>query len=214
MESTFPAPPACSLRSIASAGAGRSGAPSPLAPSFREPFAAWSARSVRGRRHVKTLQLTAVLALTASTAWASATYPPAIKMSLKLTRQPDCIVCHSSSSGGAGTAVTPFARSARDHGLEGASDTSKLEAVLEQMETGNTDSDGDGVGDITELRDGSDPNKKDREPPVGSAVDDPPQQDAQGDAEPAQGCSAVGGEFSWLALGLLALIRRRWGART
>jgi hypothetical protein len=70
---------------------------------------------------------------------------------------PPCSLCHSRGSTGPGTAQTPFALSAKARGLV-PSDTPSMNAALAAMDTDEVDSDGDGVPDIQELRDGTDPN--------------------------------------------------------
>lgn len=70
---------------------------------------------------------------------------------------PPCSLCHTRGSTGPGTAQTPFALSAKARGLV-ASDTNLLNIALDAMLRDEVDSDGDGVPDIQELYDGTDPN--------------------------------------------------------
>jgi hypothetical protein len=68
-----------------------------------------------------------------------------------------CTVCHETYNGGPGTANKPFGVTARQLGLQ-KFDVRKLKDILGQMEATKIDSDCDGIGDILELRKGSDPN--------------------------------------------------------
>jgi hypothetical protein len=70
--------------------------------------------------------------------------------------QVPCAVCHIKGNTGASTPITPFALSLRDRGLSG--DRASLSTALSRLATDGTDSDGDGVGDIDELKAGTDPN--------------------------------------------------------
>ena len=70
--------------------------------------------------------------------------------------QVPCAVCHIKGNTGGSTPITAFALSLRDRGLSG--DRASLSSALSQLATDGTDSDGDGVGDIDELKAGTDPN--------------------------------------------------------
>jgi hypothetical protein len=70
--------------------------------------------------------------------------------------QVPCAVCHIKGNTGGSTPITPFALSLRDRGLSG--DTASLSSALLQLAADGTDSDGDGVGDIDELKAKTDPN--------------------------------------------------------
>ncbi|WP_394829145.1 thrombospondin type 3 repeat-containing protein [Pendulispora albinea] len=109
------------------------------------------------------------------TAPASATpnFPPAIQSTLQLNAAPPCTLCHLTDSGGKGTVVTPFGRLMMQRGLVEEDETA-LKTALMAVEAEGKDSDGDGVGDIAELRAGTDPNT----PPGGEA------------SIPAYGCGA------------------------
>lgn len=70
---------------------------------------------------------------------------------------PPCSLCHLRGSTGAGTAQTPFALSMKARGLQAKDDVS-LTNALDAMDRDHVDSDGDGVPDIQELLDDTDPN--------------------------------------------------------
>ncbi len=99
----------------------------------------------------------ASLAFAAASAWASPSYPDAIKSDLNLNSTPPCTICHADNNGGTGTVVKPFGRALMNLGLT-AENPSLLAAVLTEAATQNLDSGGDGVPDIQELKDGKDPN--------------------------------------------------------
>ncbi len=97
-------------------------------------------------------------ALLASSRIARATpnFPPAVRAHLTLAAEPACTLCHLGTPG-RGTVNTPFGSSARSRGLV-AYDDGSLRTALDALAAENKDGDGDGVGDIRELRDGTDPN--------------------------------------------------------
>jgi MYXO-CTERM domain-containing protein len=123
-----------------------------------------------------------------SIANATENFPPAVQSDLSLKGAPDCSLCHTSGDqGGKGTVNTPFGRSARAHGLV-EYDDSALKNALTAMAADGTDSDGDCVGDIAELKAGTNPD----------VVDNPVTCDAGGGGanagptleEPRYGCGA------------------------
>jgi len=81
-----------------------------------------------------------------------------IQNTLSSPTAPPCTLCHTKSAGGDGTVKTPFGSNFLSQGLR-AHDKSKLRKLLASAETKATDSDGDGVPDITELKAGTDPNQ-------------------------------------------------------
>lgn len=103
-----------------------------------------------------------LLVVAAAPAWATATFPTAIKTKLGLAAEPpqSCGVCHRNNQLGSGTVTTPFGASMRTAGLSPNNETS-LNTALDTLETNMTDSDMDGVPDVTELRNATDPNKAD-----------------------------------------------------
>lgn len=71
---------------------------------------------------------------------------------------PPCTICHLDNNGEKGTVVKPFGIWMYDHGLRGDATEQQLGDLLDQNEDEKVDSDLDGVGDIDELRAGTDPN--------------------------------------------------------
>jgi hypothetical protein len=105
----------------------------------------------------------AVFGIGASAA-ASPSYPEAIQSALGMPCAPACTLCHDSQSGGLATANQPFALAMIQAGLAGK-DASLVAPALEQLELAGgpdagapVDSDGDGEGDVAELREGRNPN--------------------------------------------------------
>lgn len=94
-------------------------------------------------------------------ALASTTFPEALRKKLDLAEiagpAPGCRLCHQTDAGGLKTSTKPLSRSLQAAGLAGANVPSLL-AALEALEADGTDSDGDGVSDIAELKVGTDPN--------------------------------------------------------
>lgn len=88
-------------------------------------------------------------------ALASGNYPGVVADELTVDA-PSCALCHDGATS-FGTVTTPFGVSMLEAGLT-ASDEDTLIAALASLESEGTDSDGDGVGDIDELLDGTDPN--------------------------------------------------------
>ena len=103
-----------------------------------------------------------VLAVAATGGWVSDAlakeeFPSQIENDVPgVSYQAPCTVCHTKGNTGASTPITPFALSLRDRGLSG--DRQSLSTALSQLAADGTDSDGDGVGDIDELKAGTDPN--------------------------------------------------------
>lgn len=94
-----------------------------------------------------------------STAFASDPYPTFIQTKYDLAMKPptDCALCHTNGVGG----TTPWFMGAalKQRGATGLSNTTLLGMKLDQLESEMVDTDGDGVIDVQELKDGTDPNK-------------------------------------------------------
>jgi MYXO-CTERM domain-containing protein len=172
-----------------------------MKPSFEDPCDRKPSRMM-----ARTAKLIAALAATAAVsipavARAKPEFPPDIARHLSATEAPACSVCHLEGKTGGITVVTPFAFALRAHGFTDS--TSTLNAALDQMDTDGTDSDGDGVSDVAELRAGTDPNS-----PVPGATT----------ADPRYGCEIVssGGHAGWaglVAIFAAVVLRRRRRAR-
>lgn len=141
--------------------------------------------------------------LLAAPALASSAYPTVVERHLGLSRPipASCGLCHTNGLVGAGTVNTPFGKAARAKGLV-AFDDAKLVQVLDALEVEGTDSDGDGVGDLQELRAGTDPNVSDRGGP-----------DALGPLRYGCGAEAAPGALEGLGLAAWLLARQRWRRR-
>ena len=84
-------------------------------------------------------------------------FPAAVQTDVGMAQQPNCALCHLGGVGQAGTVTTPFGQSLRARGAVAYDETS-LRTALAALAGEMTDSDADGVPDITELKDGTDPN--------------------------------------------------------
>lgn len=113
---------------------------------------------------MNSFRISLALALVSAPAFATSIYPDGIKSHLGLSAivvpaAPHCTLCHTNGSAGGPTVNTPFGTSMRQAGgLVGGGNTTKLNAALDALATAKTDSDGDGVSDIDELKAGTDPN--------------------------------------------------------
>lgn len=107
--------------------------------------------------------LVAIGILSSSSALASEPFPPAIHTFLKLDRDPECTLCHETIDGGEDTVTRPFGRTMIDFGAKELNVPSLYNAMTKAYNQ-RSDSDGDGVYDLLELKQGSDPNVPDREP--------------------------------------------------
>jgi hypothetical protein len=116
---------------------------------------------------------------------------------------PPCSLCHSRGSTGPGTAQTPFALSAKAQGLV-PGDTTSLNTALSAMDKEEVDSDGDGVPDIQELREGTDPNTP---ADVSLASESGPTSGCGGSTKQQQRIPRDGGAIIF-GLSLLPLLRR------
>ena len=93
---------------------------------------------------------------------ASPAYPGELAQELSLPCQPSCLLCHTREEGGFGTANTPLGAALRRARLE-CCDEEMLASALALLERDQIDSDGDGTGDVEELRAALDPNQADAE---------------------------------------------------
>jgi len=100
--------------------------------------------------------LAATIASYGATGSAHSTFPTLIQNELDMPCTPACTICHKDTLGGFGTVTMAFGKSAQAAGLR-FTEPSVLPA-LTKLEADGTDSDGDGIGDIAELRQGQDPN--------------------------------------------------------
>ena len=142
--------------------------------------------------------LAAVLLLAAAPALASQIFPAAVQTHLTLTYTPACALCHFNGVTGYGTVTTPFGKTLMARGALAGNEASMLGA-LDAMQTAATDSDGDGVSDIQELKNGTDPNvAQGADGGVGVVL--PPIK---------YGCGASVAPGVLAALGVLALVGRR-----
>jgi MYXO-CTERM domain-containing protein len=122
-------------------------------------------------------------------------YPAIVYNELGLDVAPACTLCHRDNLGGLGTVEKPVGLELLDRGLTATNGADVLPGLLEELETDEVDSDGDGVGDVAELRDGTDPNV------AGSTL-----------SPPKYGCLSTApnaAPAALLALAALGLVRRR-----
>jgi hypothetical protein len=115
----------------------------------------------RGRVDEKWLGMASAAAfacvlLAPARAQATSGFPSAISSELNAPSVPSCALCHATAAGG-GPVTQPFGQSMLARGLRGG-DNGSLSMALRALEAEGTDSDGDGLGDIEELRMGLDPN--------------------------------------------------------
>ena len=150
------------------------------------------------------------LALWPASASAVPEFPHTIQRGQSLSYEPPCGVCHVKGNTGIGTAETPFALALRERGLM-AGDDHSLTSALTALEKDGVDSDGDGVIDVDELSEGTDPNSPGKtklkgrlDPKWGCSIASAP---APTPAQPHQ-LAALG-----LALPALLLATRRKRAR-
>lgn len=117
-------------------------------------------------------------------------FPGVIANSLGLDYEPPCSVCHLINKTGAPTVTTPFGYALKARGFTEGDDT--LSTALGRLAADHTDSDGDGVDDVTELKDHTDPNSKTNASLTGVA-------------DPSFGCSTTHGNGSAVGWGLAAV---------
>jgi len=155
----------------------------------------------------------------ATLAGAAPSYPRNIQSNLKLNYAPPCSICHQNGQTGDGTPIEPFAWSMRARGLTGSKNT--LTPALTADQADDVDSDGDGITDIDELKNGTDVNSPANECiiPSGTSID-PGQCTPGAQASPTLGCDlsavppAPGAERFGPAIlmgFIVAAVRRRFG---
>ena len=108
-------------------------------------------------RITTTLAVFAAASLASTFALASSSFPPAIQTDLNAKSVPACTVCHTTPSGGSGTATQPYAVAMKQRGLL-SGDVNSVKTALTKMGTDKVDSDGDGMIDVDEITVGRDPN--------------------------------------------------------
>lgn len=101
----------------------------------------------------------AALTLASGAVQASPTFPAYLQEKLNMPCAPQCVLCHQTAAGGRGTATKPFGFAVISNGAV-ATDTASLGQAVDLVEAAHTDSDGDGMFDIPELREGRDPDVK------------------------------------------------------
>ena len=126
-------------------------------------------------------------------------FPPEIRDTLSLDYVPVCTICHQTMAGGFETATRPFGQMMQDRLLV-AGDLTSLNNALAALDGENSDVDEDGVEDIQELRDGTDPNSA-------GDVEDPPEYGCIGNVAPLRSGRA-GAALVLTALALVAARRR------
>ena len=109
------------------------------------------------------IAMLAAVMLSALPASASETDPRTLEAELELSCAPACTLCHDTMAGGSLTANRPVGIALRRLRLV-SGDPQQLIQVIAQLEANGTDSDGDGTGDVAELRAGGNPNDPDNAP--------------------------------------------------
>ena len=110
------------------------------------------------------LRLVVALVLASMPAAASVSFPSAARTHLDTATAISCTQCHQTAAGGFGTIDKEFGLALMERGLVARVATS-VGPALDQLEADNVDSDGDGTGDVDELRAGTDPNIDDETGP-------------------------------------------------
>ena len=99
-----------------------------------------------------------LIAASVSTAHASVEYNQALDDALDAACPSNCTWCHSDSAGDFDTVTRPFGQAMMTEGeLIGLTPTRVADAI-ERLRSAETDSDGDGISDITEIENNGSPN--------------------------------------------------------
>lgn len=117
----------------------------------REP--GFSRANDKCRRRSPSAAALGLLWLWPATALATPDYPVALDLIVGTScplPNSRCLICHTTSRGGQGTAVQLFARELRQYGLDRGRDAAALQAALMALPD-DWDSDGDGIADKDEL---------------------------------------------------------------
>ena len=107
-------------------------------------------------KHLPAACIAAALILFSVRGQAHSTFPTLIASELDMPCVPACTICHKDTLGGFGTVTEPFGKAMQANGLFFTE--ASLSPALKKLEDAGTDTDGDGVADIAELRLGQDPN--------------------------------------------------------
>jgi MYXO-CTERM domain-containing protein len=106
-------------------------------------------------------------------------FPDTVKQQLGLSSAPECTLCHQTNSGGEGTVVTLFGKYLMSQGLKEGSKSSLITA-LSKAEAAKYDGNKNGIDDITDLKQGNNPNKVNK-PADGAAGSGPSDAGGTGD---------------------------------
>lgn len=98
-----------------------------------------------------------VVLLWSGMAHASSNYPETIQAVTGAAAKPECTLCHTTDSGGAGTVTRPFGKLMMNKYKLTSGNPDYLKRVLSGLQAEGVDSNGNGVIDFDELAQGKDP---------------------------------------------------------